>query len=210
MSAQKVFFQSLTNVLGDAVKTSCPSLVFADSEMNCYFDSRIPELLKQLRVDLGATVDGFSSRPLPVDGMLYNHSVLGTRVVEFDECQHFTLERLKTIICENRICPLAFHQRYYRYFNESDVMAMVNRTTQRIGFRRAARGFNCAGGRTKQRAYFDVMKDYIHLSERGREFRPIIRFAISDFDVVSTQAFQNLNGEFIQNRIRDVLRDYED
>ncbi len=41
----------------------------------------------------------------------------------------------------------------------------------------------------EQAAYFDTVKDYIHLSERGRGFKPTIRFSIPDFDVTKEANF---------------------
>lgn len=56
-----------------------------------------------------------------------------------------------------------------------------------------------------QRAYFDTMKDYIHLSSNGQGFSTTLRFAIPDFGVLSETDFLRLDSPFIKNRIIDML-----
>lgn len=122
-----------------------------------------------------------------------------------DEFQHFTQQRKTALTISASHCVLPFHARYLSYCEDSDVIAEAYRTTRRAGFRRAVAGFRYDGGRMSQRAYFDTMKDYIHLSSNGQGFSTTLRFAIPDFGVLSETDFLRLDSPFIKNRIIDML-----
>lgn len=209
MSAEELFFSALSSVIGAEIDRSRPRLVYADSYRNTYMEPSIIELLSELRTALGTTND-FSNCHLPIDGLIRNHKKLGTRVVEFDEFQHLTSQRKIAITIAKAYCSLSFHERYLSYCKDPEVIAEVNRVTMRSGFHRPVAGFRYEGGRMSQRAYFDTLKDYVHLSEAGQGFNPIIRFAVRDFDVMTTAAFINLDASFIQERINYMLKNLAD
>ena len=87
--AQEKFFRALSDVIGVSIDTTCPALVYAKCERNHYIDPDVLKILSEFKLILSSTED-FSNRSAPVDGVIRNDKTLGTRVVEFDEFQHFT------------------------------------------------------------------------------------------------------------------------
>ena len=204
MKAQDLFIKALSSAIEQNVDTSNEKIVYADCRNNGYIDPIIAELLYTLRQSLSSTPD-FSNRHAPVDGIIKNHSLLGTRVVEFDEFQHFTPQRKLSITIASTYYPLDFHSRYLRYLDNPEVNNEAERVTRRQGFRRPVAGFRYDGGRMSQRAYFDTMKDYVHLSELGAGFKPTIRLSIADFGVMTESQFIMLDFNFLQEKIRQMI-----
>jgi len=200
MSAQENFFEALSSAIDATIEKPDERLVCADSVLNVYLDMRVSELLKEIRESLCTTND-FSCRYAPIDGLIRNHKILGTRAVEFDEFQHFTQQRKIALTISASHCVLPFHARCLSYCEDTDVLAEAYRTTRRVGFRRAVAGFRYDGVRMSQRAYFDTMKDYCHFSSKGQGFSTTLRFAIPDFDVLRESDFLRLDSTFIKNRI---------
>jgi hypothetical protein len=120
--------------------------VYANQETSNYIDARIPALLHELRVILCSTND-FSNRIAPIDGIIRNHSVLGTRIVEFDEYQHFTQQRKLAIELAKQYCPLPFHGHYLQLLEDANVTTEASRVTKRNGFHKSVAGFRYEGGR---------------------------------------------------------------
>jgi len=204
MKAQKRFICALSSAIEMDVDIANSKLVYADYRMNGYTDHTIIELLERLKESLHSTYD-FSNRCTPVDGIIRNHKLLGTRVVEFDEFQHFTAQRKLSIAIANAYHPLDFHKRYLNFLDNAEVIAECEKVTRRTGFRKPVHGFQYAGGRMSQRAYFDTMKDYVHLSERGMGFKSTLRFSIADFGVTSETKFLELDSSLIEERISNII-----
>jgi hypothetical protein len=56
-----------------------------------------------------------------------------------------------------------------------------------------------------QRAYFDFLKDYAHLSEGFTDFSPIIRFAMPDFEIENHNPFLKISDNDVQKIIEQRL-----
>jgi hypothetical protein len=123
------------------------------------------ELLEQIYLAFGADLDlldSARSNRLPGD---FIHAETGT-LIEIDESQHFTTPRLMTLDLYPPDLPLGFDVDHYRdlchrWRSESD------------GYRRTkvARGFG-VGGRQKQRAYYDALRD---ITTPAMGYPPLIR-----------------------------------
>ena len=207
-SNQVFFFRMLLDVLrseGELLQNQ--RLVIATD-----FESRISELpiyselYTKTLSSLKSTYDFPNNNGPKYDGLLMNHPQLGSRVIEFDEEQHFTPHRMKTI--HHFYDHLPFSNAYETLFvrenvrlrsvkklrlrNTLDINTFMDleRTNGKINeyfignninnnFIHPARGFNYDGGRLAQRAVYDLMKDLFHVIEEGYE--PIIRFSIFEF-----------------------------
>lgn len=207
--AEDKFLQAVSDVVGLRVDTTRSALVYANSQRNHYIDPCVSKILEEIKALLHSTED-FSNRHAPVDGIIWNHQELGTRVIEFDEYQHFTPQRKLTIEISEKYRPLSFHERYRHYLEANNIFEEATRTTIRSGFHKPVAGFRFDGGRMCQRAYFDTMKDYVHLSGNGQGFNPILRFSIPDFGVATEAQFLRLDSCFIRTRINDMLNDLID
>jgi hypothetical protein len=204
VKAQDLFIRALSSAIEQNVDTSNEKIVYADCAKNGYTNPTITDLLNTLMRSLSSTHD-FSNRHAPVDGIIRNHSLLGTRTVEFDEFQHFTPQRKLSITIASTYYPLDFHSRYLGFLDNPEVNKEAERVTRRQGFRRPVAGFRYDGGRMSQRAYFDTMKDYVHLSELGAGFKPTIRFSIADFGVMTESQFIMLDYNFIKEKIKQLI-----
>ncbi len=203
MKAEERFFDVFSEVLDTQIERSKYGLVYANWNFNQYIENGVKEALHCLKDSLNSTND-FSNKTLPVDCVLRNHRTLGTRVIEFDEYQHFTNERKLAIDKMSSEYPLEYHERYLTYFKDPEVMNTMIGVTNRAGFHKAVPGFNFDGGRMVQRAFFDTLKDYIHFMNVNDGFMPIIRFALPDFGVNSAQ-FLRMDKTVIKNVIEERL-----
>lgn len=124
------------------------------------------ELLERIYLALGADLDLLGrGRPnrLPSD---FIHPGTAT-LIEVDESQHFTTPRLMTLDLYPRNLPVGFDIDEYRelcrrWHHESDG-----------DYTKAARGFG-VGGRPKQRAYYDSLRD---IATPAMGHPPLIRIA---------------------------------
>jgi hypothetical protein len=138
-----------------------------------------------------------------VDGLITEHPKLGTRVIEFDEEQHFTPARKLTlkalpgetfgelIKAYNGICKdAAYFQtevlpkhrlkltKMDRVPGYSEFLKMLSEVSfQNNGYIAPKKGFPFNGGRIAQRAYYDLLRDFLHWSAFNRDLNllPIIR-----------------------------------
>lgn len=205
MEAQERFFRILANVLGNQyVSTTKQINIYAKCERNKYSDERIPKLLEIMRTILKSDSE-FSNKKAPIDGLILNHPNLGTRIIEFDELQHFSPERKISLELEKNFLPLSFNDRYLQFLNNDSIIESARRKNMIKGFCKPVCGFKFDGGRICQRAYFDTMKDYAHLSEHGKGLEPIIRFSIPDFGVNTEPKFLRMSEYDIQQRIKYLL-----
>lgn len=192
--AQDKFLQALIEALGDkSFVDRHPGIkIKPDYRLNAFTDSRLNEAFAYILEELGSTYD-FSNRSLPVDACIVNHPKFKTRIVEFDEAQHFTLHRRKTIEVIKDILPLHFQKSYLELFLQPETIQAMESTTQgRQGFNRPACGFSFPGGRACQRAYYNTLKDCAHMSLHNPRLSPILRFNIFEFELVAKQAFLDI------------------
>ena len=206
---QKRFFRILLELLEDEGELHQNKRLLIATD----FDSRIrnlplfSDLYANVLISLNSTYDFPNNNGPKYDGFLMNHPKLGSRIIEFDEEQHFTPHRMKTI--QLFFDHLPFSNDYETLFVQEDVRLRsivklilnntldanifmnvektskgikdyVNNNNLNNNYIRPTRGFNYPGGRLAQRALYDLMKDLFHLVEEGCE--PIIRFSIFEFE----------------------------
>lgn len=128
--------------------------------------------LEQIYIAVGGDLEALASaRATPLRGD-FVHEPSGT-LIEFDEFQHFSTARLTTLQLYPRGTPLGFKlEEYVVLCEEHRARADRYRATK------AARGFG-RGGRTRQRAYYDSLRDLATLA-LGRP--PIVRIAAPNND----------------------------
>lgn len=103
-----------------------------------------------------------SHRPLPLDWVFPE----GQLIVEVDEAQHFTSDRLQTLCRYPADANVAFSIAEYRVLCHA-----LSSTSDRYRIAKEARGFRRAGGRRAQRAYFDAVRDLAAPDFGWRVFR---------------------------------------
>ena len=143
----------------------------------------LEDIFLALGGDLAAQEAKRATTPLPGD---FVHPDTGT-LIEIDESQHFTSFRLLTLDRYPPHASLGFDREYYRTLCETwrPVSDKYRRTKAAVGFG--------PGGRQRQRAYYDALRD-LATPAMGR--RPVIRIDAADRDGAS--AYQ---------RVRDHLHD---
>lgn len=93
-------------------------------------------------------------------------------IIEVDEVQHFTPARLTTLRLYPTEAPLGFDLDQYVSLCER------HRTrADKYRFKKEARGFPGEGGRQRQRAYYDALRD---LSAQALGYAPVIRIPVFD------------------------------
>ena len=192
----------------------------SDNYLDYGFDQDVVECYKNLLNGLDS--DGsFSSASLShfIDGLIIGHPVLGTRIVEFDEEQHFTPARKDTLLLLKTILPDVYLSDYLDICHDldylNDVVLKKNRIKNRLsimpdthkefiqwlqesnekisGYIEPKRGFYYPGGRIAQRAYYDSLRDTAHLSPKNESFQPPLRFAKKQFEDAYRQDFKDLS-----------------
>lgn len=186
-------------------------------EINDIFISILKSLLSTETIPFG-------SLSHKIDGLIINHPNYGNRIVEFDEEQHFnpfkreTLSYLsKTIIhkklhiqhcndiaCYHRmLCKMRikyFPKRIPKSTSEFQAFIEKNKTLNN-GYIKKVKGFNFWGGRIAQRAYYDILRDYAHLSERNVGFFSSIRFSLFEIENKYSKIFESITDKEIQEYI---------
>jgi hypothetical protein len=110
------------------------------------------ELLSRIYLKLGGDEDVLAAgRPTALGGD-FLHEPTGT-LIEIDEEQHFTSARLTTLGLYPESLPLGFSLAHYKALCRKHRLK-----SDRYRAAKEARGFG-PGGRTKQRAYYDALRD---------------------------------------------------
>lgn len=117
----------------------------------------------------GEAAAQMGKRQTPLPGDFY-HAPTGT-FIETDETQHFTSFRLLTFELYPDGVPLGFGRRFYM-----DLCRQLAPGADRYRAAKAATGFGI-GGRQKQRAYNDALRD---LTIPAMGYPPVIRVPILD------------------------------
>lgn len=171
----------------------------------------------------------FSSNSLShyIDGIIINHPILKTRIVEFDEEQHFTparkdsLKHLSEIlpdyyfsefneICNNKEYLNKFVLKKHRIKNELDSVPgsfiefanwLEQSNEKPSGYICEKEGFDFLGGRIAQRAYYDCLRDTAHLSKRNSAFGNPLRFAKKAFEDKEKTDF----GLISKDRLKEII-----
>lgn len=130
----------------------------------------LDSIYKALGGDLPTLATGRTT-PLPGD---FIHPDTGT-LIEIDESQHFTSFRLTSLDLYPPDAPVGFDRNYYR-----ELCGEWRTKSDNYRRTKAARGFG-AGGRQRQRAYYDALRD-LATPAMGRP--PLIRIDAADRDAV--------------------------
>jgi hypothetical protein len=155
-----------------------------------HFGDCYPKIL-HLFEELGGDKDGLFAK---ADGYLTPDAYFPEPchfIFEFDELQHFTAPRQKTLTLYPADVPLAFNRREYLRFCAQHHDSALRKGTDR--FRRKTADFPFLNGRAAQRAFFDTFRDWL---PPLYGFRPTLR--IAEFEVADI-----LRGELVGKAARD-------
>lgn len=114
-------------------------------------------------------------------------------IFEFDELQHFTAPRQKTLMLYPAEVPLAYEREQYLRFCAENHESALRKGTDR--FRRKTADFPFVNGRAAQRAFFDTFRDWL---PPLHGLRPTLR--IAEFEVTKV-----LRGELTGKAARDYV-----
>lgn len=130
----------------------------------------IVDLLKEIFSDLGGDSEAQAAkRPTALPGD-FIHPPTGT-MIEIDEVQHFTTFRMRTFTHYPQDTSLGFDPAEY-----VEVCRRFCRTADKYRLNKAASGFG-PGGRQRQRAYNDALRDLV-IPAMGKP--PLIRIPAPD------------------------------
>ncbi|MFN3006641.1 DUF7255 family protein [Mycolicibacterium wolinskyi] len=137
-------------------------------------DRAVVSALERMYCGLGGDLALLASAPdTPLRGD-FQHPDTGT-LIEVDESQHFTSFRLQTFALYPAGTPLGFDVGHYLA-----TCGLWRRSADGYFRAKAARGFG-AGGRQRQRAYYDALRD---LATPAMGLPPLIRIEVADGDPV--------------------------
>ncbi len=171
-----------------------------------------------------------------IDGLLIDHPLMGSRIVEFDEEQNFTPPRKFTLQILREYSDYSFISPYLlicndlRYLNgyvipKHQIKAGIHtypatvkafsewldeHVTSSPAHVEAKPGFNYLGGRLSQRAYYDTILDVAHLARQNDHLNPPLRFAKRTFEELYHKSFGNMTTDEIAEGIRRLLNSYYD
>ena len=155
-----------------------------------HFGDCYPKIL-HLFEELGGDKDGLFAK---ADGYLTPDAYFPEPchfIFEFDELQHFTAPRQKTLTLYPADVPLAFDREQYLRFCAQHHDSALRKGTDR--FRRKTADFPFLNGRAAQRAFFDTFRDWL---PPLHGLRPTLR--IAEFEVADI-----LRGELVGKAARD-------
>ena len=147
----------------------------------------------QLFEELGGDKDGLFGK---ADGYLTPDAYFAEPynfIFEFDELQHFTVPRQKTLALYPAEVSLAYDRGQYLRFCAEYHEAAVRKGTDR--FRRKTADFPFVNGRAAQRAFFDTFRDWL---PPRYGLRPTLR--IAEFEVAKV-----LRGELTGKAAREYV-----
>lgn len=112
-------------------------------------------------------------------------------ILEFDEVQHFSTARLATLDAYPKDIRLGFKPEDYRR-----LCSIHSGAADKYRMTKSVPEFPHVGGRTKQRALFDCIRDFAAINNG---LNPIVR--ISEFDVIGISE----NNQIARERIKCLL-----
>ena len=234
------FFKALESLFPGYIISKSVNRTVSDKEVFLNDDYRLMELSKETENDFNIILMqlnsdfGFSGKSLSsyIDGCIYNHPVLGSRIVEFDEEQHFSPARLislnavnsddckflsiyKTLLRKEDIYS-SFLKKHRLKLSTNKLLSFdelideVNQTdgVTENGYIAPKNGFNYTGGRIAQRAYYDLLRDLAHLSAKNNLLKPILRFPKVLFEIKFKKPFSGLSEDEIKKHIISTLNTF--
>jgi hypothetical protein len=221
------FFMALTELIEEKYllsksigKPINSSHVFLSNNFRDYnFDKSINGRFEKILLALRSN-NSFSSESLSqhVDGLIWGHPKLKSRIIEFDEEQHFTPARKDTLKFIKEMLPDLDVTGYMNYCSDLNYLNRSVLKKHRIknklkgipksfidftrwldlsnektsGYIEEKNGFEFLGGRIAQRAYYDCLKDTAHLSPKNKILVSPLRFAKKAFEDKAGTTFSNL------------------
>ena len=203
----------------------------ADYRKLTFHSSLIPNTLHSLLTNLDSDFNfGDNSLSSHIDGLIFDHPVAGTRIVEFDEEQHFTPPRFYTLNGLKLVLDCPYINEYINicadmaYLNSEVIpkhrlklrltsmpltikvfREWLSQLSVGSGYIEAKNGFPYLGGRISQRAYYDTLRDIAHLSKENSILNPPIRFAKKSFEYEFHRQFKNILDENLIISIKSRL-----
>jgi hypothetical protein len=152
--------------------------------------TEVRNILDELHARLGGDQQLLRAKP---ERALRPDFVLATgQLVEVDEIQHFTSDRLLTFELYPSEISLGFDLGMYR-----DFCALYRETADRYRADKTATDFPCSGGRRAQRAFLDAVRDLMAPYLTGR---PVLRVAAPECD--ARLAFARVEGRLAEAAAR--------
>ncbi|MBK9290956.1 MAG: hypothetical protein IPM52_04960 [Bacteroidetes bacterium] len=195
------------------------------------FEPKIQLMLRQILEALDSDFEyGNTSLASHIDGFIIDHPVIGNRIIEFDEEQHFTPSRKYTIdiLAENLESP--YFQEYLKICNDTaylnsevfpkhrisagmrtvpanikEFREWLDMSAKSSGYVEAKNGFPYHGGRISQRAYYDTLRDVAHLAKENDHLNPPLRFAKKTLENAYYKSFKNISDEELAEGIKKLL-----
>jgi len=239
------FFVALSEITGKeqllSKSTDRPiqsaDIFLSDNYADYGFDKAITGCFKDLLEKLKSN-SSFSSESLShhIDGAVINHPELGSRIIEFDEEQHFTPARKETLQSLSTAVDMAYSTYFIeicddlKYLNDHvlNKYRMSNRLEKiptsfadftewleeshekETGYICGKNDFPFLGGRIAQRAYYDSLRDTAHLSDKNPELKAPLRFAKKTFEDKSGKRFKYIpKAELKEMIVRELKSRYK-
>ncbi|SEM30526.1 hypothetical protein SAMN04488008_11452 [Maribacter orientalis] len=225
----------LSKSIGKPINSS--HIFLSNSFENYNFNKEVNDCYLQILTDLKSNYM-FSSDSLShhIDGVIINHPVLHSRIVEFDEEQHFTPARMDTIPHLQDILPDNYFSIFKKICNDknylNDYVLKKHRIKNKLdnvpksfiefvgwleqsnekssGYICKKNGFEFFGGRIAQRAYYDCLRDTAHLSSKNSGFDIPLRFAKKKFEEIENTDFGLISMDRIKEIILEIMsNDYK-
>lgn len=167
-----------------------------------------------------------------IDGLIINHPILGTRIIEFDEEQHFNPFRLATLqmidyerlnlkfkkdylkICNDIVCinsMLNKHRIKSKLIQvpslEEFILLIKSNNKLSNKYLSHKNEFSYFGGRIAQRAYFDLLRDIIHLAPENKWFSPCIRISKNKIERIGELEINKIPKNKLLEIIEEEIRE---
>jgi len=233
------FFRILNDMIGDEFLQAKSIGKLVDKDLldlpgdyrKLSYKPGIMRLLHKIAETLGSDFDfGNTNLNGHIDGLIIDHPVAGTRIVEFDEEQHFTPPRKFSITILSEGTESRFYNEYLKICNDTaylnkevfpkhrisagmrtlpanigEFRSWIEQHAKISGFVEAKNGFPYFGGRISQRAWYDSLRDVAHLAGENDHLSPILRFAKKTFENECRCSFRNISDENLAATIINLL-----
>jgi|25_taG_2_1085351.scaffolds.fasta_scaffold01231_5 hypothetical protein len=235
---ETLFFSEFNELLGEEwflsksiQKPISSAAIFLSDDFRDYafpksIENNFEELLEALKSNYS-----FSSKSLShyIDGLIKNHPLLGSRIVEFDEEQHFTPAFRQSMMVQSKTIDQKFSKFYLEILSDvnylNDEVLKKHRIKSRFkefpnnnqfleaienekvsGYIKPKKAFDYLGGRMSQRAYYDCLRNAAHLSSKNTELQPILRFPKKFFEDATNKKFGTIEKEQLKELIAAYLK----
>lgn len=211
---EKRFFKCLKETIGDKyIKDKvCKDDIFLSKKYTEYsFEDEVNKVYQIILTRFKCVYEDISAASLAhcIDGMIINHPTLHTRIVEYDEEQHFTTLRKDSIETMKSLFNLSFYNSYIEICNDKKYEVSVqNKLKSKKGYTKEVKGFPYENGRMAQRAYYDLLRDTAHLSKKNYNLSPLIRFSQYEFEQHFSLNFKQITDSNIIQYIQYKISKY--